>query len=428
MYSYRRSLAVYWLASIALCISLAPGAFADDARRLHIIIAADTKTPDVKWGANFDGYRMYQYFLYAVPYARRGDIDVLHGNVLSENNLLQAIRNRDIANNDALLVYYCGHGAFYGHQHALDLPSGDRLRRSVVLDTMKQKGARLNVLLTDSCANEQEGALAKAAGAPDMNPPYLARNVCRYLFFRSAGLVDINSASRGETAFSNKAPRNEDGSRPQYGDMTAHGGLFTSELVKVFTMDDESLREQAKYLGFSTSDSKITWDLASGVLKRGTDEAFKMLKSNLQYRGLPIAQKHQMPAVFSGASIRGDALSSKIDYRVGIRYQQGNGGARITTVYRDTNAEWVGLRPGDTIVGFQPLESAFWQAFGYFANRDRGRIRISSINDMTNAMWRDLEQAPGLQSAVGPGMWKLRVRRGGSEETLTIYVPWPTHR
>jgi hypothetical protein len=211
--------------------------------------------------------------------------------------------------------------------------------------------------------------------------------------------------------------------------MTGHGGLFTTELVKLLTMDDESLREQAKYLGYSTRDPRITWDLASGVLQRGTDEAFKMLREALAHRGLPIAQKHQMPAVFSKATIRGGGLPSKINYRVGIRYQQGNGGARISTVYRDTNAEWVGLRPGDTIVGFQPLESAFWDAFGYFANRDRGGIRIASINDMTNAMWRDLEPgSPGLQSAVGPGMWKLRVRRGGSVETLTIYVPWPANR
>jgi hypothetical protein len=348
--------------------------------------------------------------------------------VLSERNLLQAIGNRDIASNDALLVYYCGHGAFYGDQHALELPSGDRLRRSELLDAMKRKGARLSVLLTDSCANELEGPLAKPYMMPDMNPPYLARNVCRYLFFRGEGVVDINSASRGQTAFSSKAPRRQDGTRPEYGDMTGHGGLFTTELVKLLTMDDESLREQAKYMGYSTRDPRITWDLASGVLQRGTDEAFKMLKEVLAHRGLPIAQKHQMPAVFSLATIRGGGLPSKINYRVGIRYQQGNGGARISTVYRDTNAEWVGLRPGDTIVGFQPLESAFWQAFGYFANRDRGRIRISSINDMTNAMWRDLEPAPGLQSAVGPGMWKLRVRRGGSEETLAIYVPWPANR
>ena len=96
------------------------------------------------------------------------DLKKLTGAQVTPANIRQAIEDLDVQPTDVLFCYYAGHGAYDADLNADDDPSGGHffqipggdLRRADLLGRLTDKGARLTVLISETC---------NAAG--DYNPP-----------------------------------------------------------------------------------------------------------------------------------------------------------------------------------------------------------------------------------------------------------------
>ena len=132
------------------------------------------------------------------------------------DDILSAIKRCPAGKNDAICFYWVGHGAYDDKtgesEHYLEFPesqNGAILYRSEILDALTEKQARLTVLITDSC-NEYErvpvevdpsrlGPAMAPAFEPGMQEPS-KENPLPSLFFRSRGVVDVNSARPDQQA------------------------------------------------------------------------------------------------------------------------------------------------------------------------------------------------------------------------------------
>jgi hypothetical protein len=364
---------------------------------------------------------MYQYLHYSVPYFRRGPEEILNGNRLTRANLISTIASQPVGQDDSLLVYYTGHGENTSQGHVLNFPNGDNVLRSDIQQAMQQKGARLCVLLTDSCASGSEGPLAAPMMMADYNPPYWNHNICRYLFFRHTGFVSINSCSAGEVAVYQNP--HESRQRVEDGDVAQHGGVFTTALINILTMNDGALRQDR----MTDSNGRVTWTSIRHQLAEITNSRYTGIKDTLERKGIFTlsGQDAQTPAYLSLGTPVGNALPAQTQYRCGIRFTQGNRAARVTTVYDNTNASWYGLRVGDEIFRIQRCDEHFWRAFGMGAG---DQFNITGTNDMQWVFWNDNDrQMRGLQPHVTEGMWIFDVRRNGNVERIPIRVPYPVN-
>ena len=63
------------------------------------------------------------------------------------------LRSRRVKPDDALFIFWSGHGAIENGRHYLRQANGKSIPRQELLDAAKGCGARLTVLITDSCAS-----------------------------------------------------------------------------------------------------------------------------------------------------------------------------------------------------------------------------------------------------------------------------------
>jgi hypothetical protein len=175
------------------------------AQRMHAVILSDT-SPWANWGlflpsVTMDTASMFSLCATNVP---EGQLE-FHPLEISENALgdprqiARFIQDIRVAPNDTLLFYFSGHGGHDDRGQYLAF-AGGRLYRDELRALMKQKGARLNVIITDCCNQRMDGE-DFAAPSMDMEPPPAVTPLFRSLFFEPQGLVDINSSSPGEAAF-----------------------------------------------------------------------------------------------------------------------------------------------------------------------------------------------------------------------------------
>ena len=132
------------------------------------------------------------------------------------DDILSAIERCPAGRNDTICFYWVGHGAYDNKagelKHYLKLPESQSdpiLYRSDILDALTKKQARLTVLITDSCNEYQRvpvkvdpsqlGPTVAPAFEPGMREP-TKENPLPLLFFRSRGIVDVNSASPDQRA------------------------------------------------------------------------------------------------------------------------------------------------------------------------------------------------------------------------------------
>jgi hypothetical protein len=152
---------------------------------------------------------------------------VFHNEEIADNasgdpaRIKQLIKSIAAGPNDSFVVYFSGHGGNDDRGQYLSF-AGGRLYRDELRALMQQKGARLNVIITDCCNQRADG---EDFGAPamDMQPPPAVTPLFQSLFFQPSGIVDINGSSPGEAAFF--APLDdESGALP--------GSLFTSQMER----------------------------------------------------------------------------------------------------------------------------------------------------------------------------------------------------
>lgn len=126
------------------------------------------------------------------------------GDQVNAQNIISAIRELNVGPNDAVVYYHLGHGAYESGVDYTEDPSGGHffqlrggsLRRREAWQALKAKGARLTVLITDTCNVESpiEAAHIRPTGAP-----YGQRDsVMAHLLTNSSGEIDVSGSSRGQ--------------------------------------------------------------------------------------------------------------------------------------------------------------------------------------------------------------------------------------
>lgn len=348
------------LAAVLIPFLLAASAYGldgNDARQLHALIVADTGDKTVGPLVDMDGRKFYELLTEEIPGVRRGPIGVLKGTAVTKENLLAKIDAMEVQPDDTVFCYFTGHGAYMKERgQVLRMADGDLVLRSDLLERMKAKGARLTVLITDACSN----VIEPRAFAAMMLPEGIDHDVCRYLFFRHRGVVDLHAAAPGEEAVA----------------LNGDGSIFTSALINTLSLPNSAFRG-----------TPITWRDVVGQTAEATKEKFKMqYDASKDFRVLFPNQKTQtVKAASLGEPIA--APIPKVAWRLGIRTSNTDGqGVRIDDVFANSQAEWAGFQPGEIL---------------YRVETGRGEnpqvTLIRNTNDIMQTFW---SQQTGLRPEV----------------------------
>ncbi len=191
-------------------------AFQRDANDFKALWGRHIENERADGGANRKGYRIYNEETFGAapgvewngPELYRWD-DKINGDLPRAyddifERMARGIRNCPAGADDAIVVYWSGHGGFEDGEHLLVSQNGTSIRRSKLLDAMKSRGARLVVLLTDSCADYRQTASKihnMGEFAPSGAPPMEISPLFDKLFFLSSGVVDVNAATENSKAW-----------------------------------------------------------------------------------------------------------------------------------------------------------------------------------------------------------------------------------
>lgn len=193
---------------------------------VHAILAGDS-SPWAHWGKYqpnifFDVMNMHGMLQDNLP---KHQVNIVEPSISIDDEsdprtLLTAIAELKPAPEDTILFYYSGHGESDDRGHYLAMAQG-KLYRSQLLDALRNKGARLVVLLTDCCNLRSDGAIVMAPAFVEEYPE-VPSPIARSLFLQPRGVVDINGSAPGEGAFFPPLGTEESG----------RGSLFTRALVE----------------------------------------------------------------------------------------------------------------------------------------------------------------------------------------------------
>jgi len=188
-----------WLFA-AILISLALSSEASAARKLYLITVADTKDPTIGKHAETDLGEIRGLFSGSIAASDFVMVNSVQDLQATENGILKAINDLKPTPDDAVLLYYSGHGV-YGNdnKHYLVTQNGkDWTHRQVLVDAMQKKGFGLVVLMTDCCFNFSTKPPLKSFRS--VLPPPQTSLLFQTLFFQTNGLIDVTSAKKGQVA------------------------------------------------------------------------------------------------------------------------------------------------------------------------------------------------------------------------------------
>jgi hypothetical protein len=237
--------------------------------------------------------------------------------------ILRAIRECPAGRDDAILVYYTGHGG-YNRQHGqfLGLTSANGaeiLPRTDVRNALKAKGVRLTALITDCCYSHVPipAGPEEVGAAP---PNEMSAAILQSLFFKARGEIDITSSQKDT---------------PSAVDQTSKRSIFTIAMVQV-------MRDRAN--------DALSWDQFFLEVRDAADAEFqRVFPGGVKDREGKVVQNEQLALAFR---LPGDTALDKSGPRFGVRgLNTGGQGVRIKEVFAGYPGQKAGLRPGDTIVG-----------------------------------------------------------------------------
>ena len=173
----------------------------DSTQRITVFWGGDVYPTDGEWDfPEEDESRTFRE-LYLDQLRLSVDADSSEYDVFS--TAIDFLKKQRVNPTDALLVYWSGHGTVRNGKYYLQQANGKECPRQDLLDAARGCGARLTVFITDSCASFEQSRLdsAKLIGpsAPViMSVPPLIEE----LFFNYRGVLDVNSSSENEKAYS----------------------------------------------------------------------------------------------------------------------------------------------------------------------------------------------------------------------------------
>lgn len=267
---------------------------------------------------------------------------VLSGPQVDRDAILRHVETVVVNPDDALFVYYSGHGATDPTRgHAFELHKGGTLFRSELRTAMMRRNPRLIVLLSDSCSNRKLLA-GGAAGARTVsrgpNPALVSR-----LFFDHRGMVDVNSSTYS---------REREIEQVSWGE-SQRGGLFTFAFYNLLCRDDLP--------------DDIRWHEFSDRLRRSAEEVYASYRSNTlagrstlapDEREILVRQDRQTPQTLTIGPIHETVLPNDLATgppsdsgpRLGLSVLARNGpGLEVTDVEPGSPAALRGFEPGDIV-------------------------------------------------------------------------------
>lgn len=216
---------------------------------IHVLIAADTNDQKIGKGVEVDLTVLRDFFEKNVPAAGL-DLVSLSGNQATRNDILRTIDMFSCQPNDAMAVFWTGHGAYDARGHYFSTSAGP-LYRTEVMVHVKNRGAGMNAVISDCCNVYVPGELfmESVAKLPTISP------LLTHLFLKSRGTVDLNGASEGEFGICDPAKNG--------------GGAFIGPFVE---------------LAEANSQYRLDWDKYVELLRPAVRQAFE--------RACPKGQQH----------------------------------------------------------------------------------------------------------------------------------------
>ena len=217
----------HFIRSIVTALILVAGIGHSTAQgqRLHALVLTDL-SPWANWGryqmsVQMDSSVMTTLFATNVPEHQL----VCHDEIIAENasgdpvRIKQLVKSIAAGPDDTFVVYFSGHGGSDDRGQYLSF-AGGRLYRDELRRLMQEKGARLNVIITDCCNQRADGEEFSYPSMDTRSPPTVTP-LFQSLFFQPSGIVDINGSSPGEAAFF--VPLDDESG-------ASHCSLFTSQI------------------------------------------------------------------------------------------------------------------------------------------------------------------------------------------------------
>lgn len=195
----------------------ASGAAADSPppqtlRRAHFLLIGDTLDTGVGVGeqTNLDAWKALAMSIQA---SRRGTMTVLSGANCQPGKILATIGALNIPSRDTVFCFYGGHGAYdpnlaEGHRsrgHYFAIRDAQQqlhiLMRRQVTNALESKGARLTVLMTDTCNVLQTLFPPEEVVSELRSLNVMGLTPFEQLLFDYQGIVDISGTNFGEYGF-----------------------------------------------------------------------------------------------------------------------------------------------------------------------------------------------------------------------------------
>ena len=177
---------------------------------VHALVVGDTSDEKIGRGVQIDVSRICFQLEKMIP-KQHLELKTVTGAQVSWDGIISQLIQIRANENDAMLFFYSGHGAFDNYDdgmngHFFAMPQGERLYRSAVVRHVARRGAGLDAVISSSCNVflPIEGRAPASAAAP-ARAYEETRNfapLAASLFFREKGLVNINGASEGEIGIS----------------------------------------------------------------------------------------------------------------------------------------------------------------------------------------------------------------------------------
>jgi hypothetical protein len=235
-----------------------------------LIILADTD-PTIGKAAESSGLMIENVLQTQLSPNERANRVVLRqrNHEFNKQKILSAIDSMPVRpNKDTLFCFWCGHGAVAPNQkHFFQLEDNRFLFRDELLRSLRNKHAKLTVLLTESCSGyiqvRSQTVMEVIAGKVP---------VTSSLLLKHSGVVDINSSSPGELTWTFNAVSSPGGDG---------GGLFSKSFY--FACLDEQ--------------SPATWTDFFESVKADTERRFQEIKDLEKVKKSKM--EHQTPFPFT---------------------------------------------------------------------------------------------------------------------------------